>query len=347
MTCRCLRESLAQSFRQYHQWSGPAYYARSLLQDRTGTQAEVHVKEIRIGDRTFAIASIGDDDPYQDVIVDGFGEDLWRFAAPQLEPGSVVFDIGANIGLTACLFAQRATQVHAFEPNPAVFQKLAANIELNKLANVTAHQCAMGATEGEMFFEGASAYGHVTTSKSDLRVPVQTADRLVASLGLSRVDILKIDVEGFEPQVLQGAREMLQRFNPIVVMEYNSWTLLAHNDTNPIEFARRLLDDFEQVFVLDTFGPGMTAISDPVGLAYTNIVEHRCVSDLIMTPRARSFRAPLPARPPPSTTQPAVSPQARELALESELNAVLASTSWRATAPLRKLATMFRRRGLG
>jgi FkbM family methyltransferase len=309
------------------------------------------MKEISIGRRSFVIHSLGGGDEYEPVIRDGFGDDLWRFAAAQLGPDSVVLDVGANIGLTSCLFAQLAASVHAVEPNPAVYELLAANLMANGLANVHPHRLAIGDTGGTMHFTGKSAFGRLTSDTTELSVDVRTVDDMVDQLQLIRLDLLKIDVEGFEPNVLRGAARTLERFNPIIVMEFNAWTLLAHGDVNPLGFARELLRDHAAVHFLPRASVASARITDPLGLAYINIIEHRCVSDLVLLKRERPMVPALPPRGVAAPRQPvqvkrrdAHEPPSEPSAMElqKQLDAVYRSKSWKITAPLRALRRLWR-----
>jgi FkbM family methyltransferase len=123
--------------------------------------------------------------------------------------GRTVLDIGANIGVTARIFAKRAKHVHAFEPGPRAL----ALLRLNAPANCTVHAIAIGETNGFAHIAEHEACDESRISDTGLRVPMRTVD----SLGLNP-DFIKIDVEGYEPQVLRGAVETLRR-GPIVMFE--------------------------------------------------------------------------------------------------------------------------------
>jgi FkbM family methyltransferase len=148
-------------------------------------------------------------------------EIAWRV----LLPGSRVLDVGANIGYLTGLFAVRAGAsgvVHAFEPHPTLQETLQRNIArigLNRrAAPVSLHRCALGDVPGSArlvetdYFQINRGTARITEdrSESDLRsysVRMETLDHLFRD---ERFDLLKVDVEGFEPQVLGGARGMLR-----------------------------------------------------------------------------------------------------------------------------------------
>jgi FkbM family methyltransferase len=320
------------------------------------------MREVRIGNRSFVIRSLGGADEYEPVIQDGFGKDLWRFAEAHLKPDSVVLDVGANIGMTSCVFGQVAASVHAFEPNPDVYSLLEQNLTANQLTNVRPHRLAVSDKMGVMNFAGKSAFGRLTTEPSELKVEVRTLDEIVDDLRLTRLDLLKVDVEGFEPNVLRGGVRTLDRFNPTIVMEFNSWTLMAHGDINPMHFARDLLRDFGAISFLPGNADATEQITDPLGLVYTNILKHGCVSDLVLTRRRSSLAQASPALSVLAQSElvdgggaPSKAPSSKSgkgrrrrasaqatAKLQLQLDAIHRSSSWRITAPLRALRKLWR-----
>jgi len=148
-------------------------------------------------------------------------------------PGMTVVDVGANAGvftLEAAKLVGAQGSVHAFEPSPRDRERLLANVSLNALANVHVHAEALGRATGKavLAVSGSDHPGHNTIGgfsyAADARaysveVDVTSLDDFAAAQRLTRLDLLKIDVEGSETAVLQGARESLRRFRPAVVVE--------------------------------------------------------------------------------------------------------------------------------
>ena len=129
-----------------------------------------------------------------------------------LTTDSVVLDIGANIGVLTRQFASRAGRVHAFEPSPRALRLLRANVQ--DLANVTIHPVAVADTTGKArFAQRQNVDMSSLASDGGIEVSVTTIDALALA-----PDFIKIDVEGFEEQVLLGAKETLARA-PIVMFE--------------------------------------------------------------------------------------------------------------------------------
>lgn len=139
--------------------------------------------------------------------------DLARLAAT--EPIRMIVDAGANHGQTAIRFARAFPEatIHSFEPVPrsyALLQRATA-----ALGHVHAHACALGDEQGHvrMSLNGDDRTNTILGAESavdHVRVPVDTLDAVAVRLGLPQVDLLKIDVEGFELQVLRGAATLLR-----------------------------------------------------------------------------------------------------------------------------------------
>jgi FkbM family methyltransferase len=134
--------------------------------------------------------------------------------SPHLRPGMVAFDVGANIGYLAMYLRHRigpSGQLFCFEPEPENYAELESNLRRNHLDNCHAIAAAVGAQEGTVSF-AQGLNGHVTPDGTPgLSVPVITLDRFVEQRRLPRVDFVKIDVEGFEVDVLNGMKALLSR----------------------------------------------------------------------------------------------------------------------------------------
>lgn len=158
--------------------------------------------------------------------------DLSALFLRNLAPSSVVVDVGANFGYFTCLAASRigagnGGEVFAFEPNPRLLPLLRDNCAINwSMAPVHIHEAAVGATRGVASLSiprGGAANASLTDLAGDaerLDVAVVTLDEALPH-GLL-VDFLKIDVEGHEMAVLQGARDVIGRSpNLRIVMEWS------------------------------------------------------------------------------------------------------------------------------
>jgi FkbM family methyltransferase len=151
-----------------------------------------------------------------------------------LRPGGVFLDVGANIGtftLPAAGHVGVSGMVVAIEASPDVFSVLQKNVALNAVDNVHLVRAAAGARnddEANFYPAPVDHFGMGSLapqfSATPIRIPSVTLDSLVRNLNLSSVDLIKIDVEGFELDVLQGAIELLNsKQPPLVVFEFCDW----------------------------------------------------------------------------------------------------------------------------
>lgn len=156
---------------------------------------------------------------------------------PFLKPDAVFIDIGANTGEFALIAAKRLArgQVLAFEPFPPMFHILEENVALNRFRNVRLFPCGLGQTPSVVPFYGAddhslhigthegltTMYASATRAKIVGQGDIRRFDDIAAEQQLARLDSMKIDVEGAELPVLQGAIKSLRRFHPAVLIEIN------------------------------------------------------------------------------------------------------------------------------
>jgi FkbM family methyltransferase len=130
------------------------------------------------------------------------------------EKGQLVLDVGANYGDSSIWWAKKfGAKVIAFEPLNDVFIELEKNIELNSV-DVVAYNVAVG-NGGEI---AGKSKGGMFSAGSDLKVKTERLD----NYSFDRVDLLKIDVEGFEFEVLKGAENTINKFKPRIIIETHS-----------------------------------------------------------------------------------------------------------------------------
>lgn len=135
----------------------------------------------------------------------------------RIRPGDCVWDVGANIGYYTRLFAERVGQegkVFAFEPSPVNFSRLVQ--QCAALNNITLLQCGLGKSDGQLHFEQGEdelgATSRVTGNNSyGMVVEIRAADSLLAE-GIATVpNVIKMDVEGFEWEVIEGMTTLLKQ----------------------------------------------------------------------------------------------------------------------------------------
>ncbi|MFA6184663.1 MAG: FkbM family methyltransferase [Candidatus Shapirobacteria bacterium] len=198
----------------------------------------------------------------------------------KIKIGDVVLDIGANIGYDTVLFAERTGKtgkVIAIEPDPINFEILQKNIKENKLFNVVAVQAAVGSENKKMgIYESKENYGDHRMweetllnqnplpdkpefplkeggkSRKSVEVFCRRLDDLLKDLDYKKIDFIKMDVQGFEPLVIDGGKEIIEKNKPTIFFEYWPWG--AKNSGSEIkemmEFFRKI---YKKIFWVDEY----------------------------------------------------------------------------------------------
>lgn len=150
-------------------------------------------------------------------------------ADPSKADSLVFVDVGANTGLHSLYMSNYVAAVHAFDPYPPVVEQMRRNVERNQLQTVTIHPVGLGESAARLPFaeppdsnQGIGSFveeASLGAQKTGLELEVVVGDAYFASHGIDRVDVMKVDVEGFEKPVLLGLRETLRRHRPILIFE--------------------------------------------------------------------------------------------------------------------------------
>ncbi|GEP06981.1 hypothetical protein MOX02_50190 [Methylobacterium oxalidis] len=211
-----------------------------------------------------------------------------QFCEAVLDPDSVMLDVGANIGLTALVAAETARRgrIYAIEAAPRNFAALTRNVYEHGASVIRPLHCAVGPETGTVPFFDHSAFGYVVADANmaavpSTPVPMRRLDDIAAEVGLARLDAIKIDIEGFEQEALTGAAGTLARFQPVVMLEFNSWCQIASYDKSPRRFLEWLLDTFPLLYI---WRDGRLTDVRRLGVyefLHLNLTRHRCNTDLI------------------------------------------------------------------
>lgn len=160
------------------------------------------------------------------ILVKGeFDQAVWRAIEQGLHSGSVFLDVGANVGYYSMLASSRVGkygQIHAFEIDPRPLRCLRKNAEECDSHNITIHERAVGGRVGHGVLVAEPDCGHssVLQNGHGRKVKVVSLDSWMEDMGaLSRIDVLKLDIEGGELAALEGARKLIDRFHPFIVCE--------------------------------------------------------------------------------------------------------------------------------
>ena len=159
------------------------------------------------------------------IVTGGFGVSEIKPLVDRLSRSAVVLDIGANIGVWTRLFASRVTDgcVYAFEPSPQNFETLKENA--HGFPNITCVNLVCSDVAGQLRLSVAGSPGlhHITADSDDRSIEVATVrldDWIFDTAMLARLDVLKVDVEGHEPEVFRGCGKAIRKHRPIVLFEY-------------------------------------------------------------------------------------------------------------------------------
>lgn len=168
-----------------------------------------------------------------DLSINGvYGELDTKIIREEIHEGDIVIDVGANIGYYTLIFAQlvgSSGKVFAFEPEPKNFEILKKNIEINNYQNIVAEQKIVSDKSGivKLFIAEHGIVGHrINQQKSSqkfIEVESIILDNYIKKLNLdNKINFIKIDVEGSEPKVLEGAKEIMQKSNQLKIFtEFN------------------------------------------------------------------------------------------------------------------------------
>jgi len=169
---------------------------------------------------------------------------MWHEAAYEAMPqfcgrgDSCIVDVGANVGFYTMRrsLVHKDCRIYSFEPSPSAFSRLKRNIAANGLLNVEAFSWAIGSHSGLVRFDEAQqSIQSRVSADGKIEVTCKTLDDVVRELNIPRIDTLKINTEGHEQSVLEGAKVTLAKVARVV--------LEAHDDLGKQFFVDRTLQE--------------------------------------------------------------------------------------------------------
>lgn len=257
-----------------------------------------HIKTIHLAGVETRFTGNPDDPYFQNLDEHARGlDDLAALVNRKCSRDSTVLDVGANIGLSTLLLARLTGRVVAYEPSPPNVALLRQNLLLNGIRNVEVVAAAVSDRPGTLRLHVAQfgAGSHVVAAGHVAGATIPTVE--VPALPLDEQDLppiafIKIDAEGHEPDVLAGARELLERDRPLIYTEINIWCLCAFAGHSPGALVRALWESFE----VGKAAPDGEVV--PLANAYTflhdTITRHTGVADIVLHPRAGARMPTLP-----------------------------------------------------
>jgi FkbM family methyltransferase len=200
------------------------------------------------------------------------------------KPGVVCLDIGANLGYYTVKMASLGATVYAFEPDPFNFHLLEKNVGENGLGGrVRLHRAACGSAAGLVSIArepGTANYGavHVAGAGEQVSAEVELVRVDVRVPQDVKVDFVKIDVEGFEPEALEGARAILERDRPAVLCEFNTYALEGYAKDAPARLLALMSSFGYRAYDAEAYGRGERKefVWSGEGGVFTNLVFLAC-----------------------------------------------------------------------
>lgn len=163
----------------------------------------------------------------------------------QTKIGNVVIDVGANIGYYTILLADKVGKtgrVYAFEPDKINFEILKKNIEANNLKNVEIINAAVGSKTGKIKLhkskENLGDHKLYGDDKEIEEVKIIKLDEFIKE----KVDVIKVDTQGWEPEVIKGAKKIIAKNRPIMFLEYSpaSYKIAKLDGQKMMKFLRKI-----------------------------------------------------------------------------------------------------------
>ncbi len=160
------------------------------------------------------------------IIQPKYEEEVKRFLLSNMVPNGVFINIGAHIGKYALLIAKKYpdAKVIAIEPNPIAYDALSKALKINNVNNVQVFNIALSDSDNstDLCIRRSSVVSSIEEFESCIeirKVITKTLDSLINELGLGRVDLINIDVEGAELRVIKGSLNTIVRFKPKLMIE--------------------------------------------------------------------------------------------------------------------------------
>lgn len=166
-----------------------------------------------------------------------FDDEVFQSIRGSLDAGTVFLDVGANVGYYSLLAIDCVGpdgQVHAFEIDSRPLKCLRKTVVANKLNNLIIHEVALGQNEGTAYLAMKSDCGH-SSAGSELQgiaVPMAPLDSFQHKFDGRRISAIKIDVEGAELAVINGAKNIIREHQPAIVCEVFDDHLRRHGHTS-------------------------------------------------------------------------------------------------------------------
>jgi FkbM family methyltransferase len=211
-----------------------------------------------------------------------------------LNSGDVFLDLGANIGyfsLLAATIVQVSGKVISFEPNTQNLQLFYASILENKLKNIIVYPFAVSDSARIMKLTSFGSNGFLEIPQSSFAntqfLQSVTVDELLQNE--ERFDVVKMDIEGYEPLALRGMDKIIKKHKPIILTEFNPWHIKQRTQIEPQAYLKQLARYGYDLYIIEPSGCSTLAPNtDSVMNSWGKLGNDKRHLDLIAQPFGRS-----------------------------------------------------------
>lgn len=184
------------------------------------------------------------------LFLNGFEKDVIDYFSKVVKEDDVVLDVGANIGIYSLIAGKKVGdkgKVYAFEPADLAFEKLQYHIDLNELDNIVPIKSGVSNKTGTATFNVCEDDAFNSLGETPMKdiikqetIDLVTIDDFVSKHKLTKVDVIKVDTEGAEFLVFEGAKKTLEKFKPTLFFETNPSVTegFSNNISNILDFIR-------------------------------------------------------------------------------------------------------------
>jgi len=247
-----------QIYRKLPSFKGKLRLANMLF-GREATNVYVETKS-----GNFFLPNLKDNQYFELYTKGNYEPDLVKYIVKTLPQNGCLLDMGANIGSVAIpvALARPDVRIISLEALPRNFEYLLKNVNVNKLTNLQPLNVCCSNVNGKVMkfyhhaFKVGSSSFHSLHSKDFIELVTKTLDQQLLELGIAKVDMVKIDTEGSEALIFQGAANLLRSSKPIVLFEFNEYYEKAIEGLKAGDAQQILLDAGYQLYNFDSYPGG-------------------------------------------------------------------------------------------
>lgn len=210
-----------------------------------------------------------------------------------LSKDSVVLDVGSNTGHHSLFFSRFAKLVHAFDPYQKVIDVAEARIKENNIHNIFTHTFGLGDKDAtEAYYEPADYNQGVGSfvkrpdnlKNNTINLTIKNGDSFVESLLLNNIDLIKIDVEGYETEVLSGLQTVIAKYRPAIFFEFKKGSERFGSYSSVVSY----FPDKYDFYMIKTNRPVLWFLNNPQPEVRSFDYEHPVGENILAVPKEKS-----------------------------------------------------------